>query len=138
MCQLTAPPPKFEQCWNWKLNVDAGLSLFAQKRAAAVSYLSQHGRSFDADQLNHEAVYRWNGGAYHDWETTAGSWVRKANILCDRESRNIGWDMDDPSNTGRSEADLRQRDRGGYSSGPKAGSHWKYFGVCYADRMLDG
>lgn len=137
MCQLTTPHPTFEQCWNWKLNVDAGLNLFAQKRGAALAYLGHGGRSYTEDQLNHEAVSRWNGGAYHEWDANAGEWVRKANVLCDSQTGNIGWDMNDPANDGRSEADLHKRDRGGYSAGPAASSHWKYFGVCYADRMLD-
>src|SRR3984885_4625898 len=34
MCQLTAPVPSFTQIWNWKLNVDGGLALFAGKRMA--------------------------------------------------------------------------------------------------------
>jgi hypothetical protein len=123
MCQLTTPHPSFEQCWNWKLNVDAGLNLFAQKRGAALAY--QGGRSYTEDQLNHEAVSRWNGGAYHEWDANAGEWVRKANVHCDSQTGNIGWDMNDPNNTGRSEADLHQRDRGGYSAGPAASSHWK-------------
>src|SRR5690606_2791196 len=46
MCQLTTPTPTFEQVWNWKRNVDGGLTLFAQKRAAAITYLSQSGRSY--------------------------------------------------------------------------------------------
>ena len=29
MCQLTSPPPSFEQKWNWKLNVDGGLATSA-------------------------------------------------------------------------------------------------------------
>ena len=46
--------------------------------------------------------------------------------------------MNDPSNAGRSEADLHARDRGVYSAGPTATAHWKYFGVCYADSILGG
>jgi hypothetical protein len=88
--------------------------------------------------LNHEAVSRWNGGAYHEWDGTNGRWVRKANVLCDSQTGNIGWDMNDPINAGRSEADLHARDRGGYSAGPTATAHWKYFGVCYADSILGG
>lgn len=45
MCQLTNPPPPFEQVWNWKLNIDGGLKLYGEKLTAAIAYLSQHGRT---------------------------------------------------------------------------------------------
>lgn len=136
MCQLTTPAPGFEQVWNWKLNIDGGLSLFDQKRAAATAYLSQENRAYTDDQLKYEAVCRWNGGSYHEWDSKAGKWVRKSNILCDTQTGNIGWDMTDPENAGKSEADLHKRDSGEYSKPPKSGAHWKYSGVCYADRIL--
>jgi hypothetical protein len=137
MCQLTTPAPTFEQVWNWKLNVDGGLKLFEQKRAAAITYLTQSGRTYTADQLLHEAVCRWNGGSYHVWDAQAGKWTRNANILCDSKTGNIGWDMTDAENKGKTEADLRHRDSASYSKRP-AGAHWKYSGVCYADRILGG
>jgi hypothetical protein len=135
MCQLTTPAPTFEQVWNWKLNVDGALSLFAQKRLAAIAYLSQGNRSYTNDQLKYETVCRWNGGAYHEWDAKAG-WVRKSNILCDSATGNIGWDMNDSANSGKSEAELRKRDHGSYSKPPASGAHWMYSGVCYADKVL--
>jgi hypothetical protein len=135
MCQLTRPEPTFEQVWNWKRNVDGGLALFAQKRAAAMSYLGQAGRSYTASQLEYETISRWNGGAYHRWDQAAARWVRTPTILCDRATGNIGWDMTDPANVGKTEAQLRARDRGSYAKRP-TGAHWRYFGVCYADRIL--
>jgi hypothetical protein len=136
MCQLTTPAPNFEQVWNWQSNVDAGLKLFEQKRTAAMTYLSQSNRSYTTDQLKYEAVCRWNGGSYHEWDATSG-WIRKANILCDTQTGNIGWDMNDAQNKGKTEAELRKRDSGAYSKPPAAGAHWMYSGVCYADRILD-
>lgn len=136
MCQLTEPTPTFEQVWNWKRNVDGGLALFAQKRAAAVAYLSQSGRSYTAGQLTSETVCRWNGGSYHDWDATKGAWVRRGNILCDSTTGNIGWDTGDPENAGKTEAELHHRDEGSYSAPPGAGAHWKYSGICYADKLL--
>jgi len=136
MCQLTTPAPTFEQAWNWKANVDGGLKLFAQKRASAVAYLGQGGRSYTSDQVRYEAVCRWNGGSYHEWDAKAGKWVRRSNVLCDTKTGNIGWDMTDAANQGKSEAELHQRDSASYSRGPAAGAHWRYFGVCYADRIL--
>lgn len=136
MCQLTSPPPSYEKVWNWKLNVDGGLALFASKSGDAVKYLSQSNRTYTADQLAHEAVCRWNGGAYHEWDAKASAWVRPANILCDPATGNIGWNMNDADNKGKTLEELHKRDAGTYQSGP-AGNHWKYSGVCYADAVLD-
>ena len=137
LCQLTTPKPSFAQVWNWKLNIDGGLALYAQKRHTAITYLSQGNRAYTGDQLKYEAVCRWNGGSYHVWDATGAKWVRPSNIICDTRTGNIGWDMNDAQNTGKTEADLRKRDSASYSSAPAAGAHWRYSGVCYADRMLD-
>ena len=136
MCQLTTPAPTFAQIWNWKLNVEGGLSLFAQKRAAATAFLSQSARPYTADQHTKETVCRWNGGSYHEWSAATSAWIRKANILCDSATGNIGWDMSDAQNAGKTEATLRARDKGSYSSPPGSSAHWGYFGVCYADKVL--
>lgn len=45
LCQLTSPAPTYQQVWNWKLNIDAGLALFEKKRREAIAYLSQGARS---------------------------------------------------------------------------------------------
>jgi hypothetical protein len=136
MCQLTKPTPSFEQVWNWKSNITGGLSLFATKVSAATNYLSQAGRSFTQDQLKYESVCRWNGGSYHEWDNSQSLWVRHPNILCDSATGNIGWDMTDTENTGKTEAQLHQRDRASYGAAPGSNSHWKYSGVCYADKVL--
>jgi hypothetical protein len=136
MAQLTSPVPSYEQVWNWKKNVDGGLTLFGQKRTAAIAYLSQSGRAYTAVQAKYESVCRWNGGRYHVWNTTTNAWVRDPNILCDSGTGNIGWDMADSENTGKTEAQLHARDKDAYSHPPQSGAHWKYFGVCYADAVL--
>jgi hypothetical protein len=136
MCQLTTPPPTFEQVWNWKLNVDGGLALFAQKRLNAITYLRQSNRSYTNEQLRYETVCRWNGGAYHEWDSKAGQWVRPSHILCDSQTGNIGWNMNDPDNKDKTETELHKRDSGTYSNPPGANSQWRYYGVCYADRIL--
>ena len=136
MCQLTTPTPTFEQVWNWKLNVDGGLKLFAQKRASAIAFLTQSSRSYTSDQLKYETVCRWNGGSYHVWDTTALKWKRPSHILCDSRTGNIGWDMNDADNKDKTEADLHKRDSADFSKAPGAGANWKYSGVCYADHVL--
>ena len=136
MCQLTTPTPTFEQVWNWKSNIDGGLKLFAQKVASATTYLGQAKRSHTPEQLKYEAVCRWNGGAYHEWDAKAAQWVRPASMLCDTKTGNIGWNMNDEKNKGKTEAELRKRDSGSYSKPPTADAHWKYSGICYADRIL--
>ena len=115
MCQLTTPTPTFEQVWNWKRNVDGGLALFAQKRAAAITYLSQSGRSYTDDQLRYETVCRWNCAKSPVWDQATGGWVRPSHILCDSQTGNIGWDMTLDANKGKTEAQLRARDSGSYS-----------------------
>jgi hypothetical protein len=136
MCQLTTPAPSCEQVWNWKSNIVGGLALFAEKRTAAVNYLSQSGRSYTENQLMYESVCRWNGGSYHEWDNTKSFWVRHPNILCDSTTGNIGWDMTDAENIGKTEAQLHHRDGGSYIGKPGANAHWKYSGVCYADKVL--
>jgi hypothetical protein len=136
MCQLTYPPPSFEQVWDWKKNVDGGLALFGQKRALAQHYLGQNGRHFTPDQLLFETVCQWNGGSYHVWDEQAGAWARTPNILCDSSTGNIGWDLNLADNQGKSEAELHQRDSHSYSAPPGHNSKWKYSGVCYADKLL--
>jgi len=136
MCQLTIPVPTFEQCWNWKRNVDAGLALYAAKRQAAMQYLSQKGRVFTGDQLTRETVARWNGGAYHVWSSAQNAWIRNPAILCDSKTGNIGWDMTKPDNAGKSQAALHLRDAAKYRRPPGVSGCWGYFGICYADRLL--
>jgi hypothetical protein len=135
ICQLTNPRPTFEQVWNWKMNVDAGLALFSQKRFAAMTFLSQSGRAFTNEQLRRETVCRWNGGPYHRWDDQAKKWTRNPDILCDTKTRNIGWDMTMAANTGKTAADLRTRDHP-YAVPRPAGAAYNFFGLCYADRVL--
>ncbi len=135
MAQLTNPAPSFTQVWNWKQNIDAGLVLFGQKRALALAYLSQGGRSYTDDQLQRETISRWNGGPYHTHDPQAG-WVRNPHILCDSQTSNIGWDLTDSDNKGKTEAELHARDASAYRHAPAPDASWGYFGVCYADRIL--
>ena len=132
LCQLTDPPPTPAQAWDWRANLAAGLALFAAKRAAAERRLGTDGRPFTAAQATREAVCLWNGGTYYVWNGHA--WVRPATVVCDPRAGNIGWDMTDPANHGRSVADLHARDAASYAGGH--GAHWHYSGVCYADHVL--
>jgi hypothetical protein len=137
LTQLTTPAPSFQQVWNWKLNIDAALALFDEKARIARTYLSQSNRAFTPEQLKYETVCRWNGGAYHVWDAAGGKWVRTSRVLCDTKTHNIGWDMTDLANKDKTEAVLHARDSASYRSKPGPDAHWKYFGVCYADRVLD-
>jgi hypothetical protein len=135
MCQLTKPVPTFEQVWNWKLNIDGGVALFASKRLDAISYLSHGHKTYTTDQLTSETVGRWNGGSYHEWDAKGGKWVRHATILCDSRTGNIGWNMDDSENKGKTEDQLHKRDSASYAKHTNT-AHWNYYGVCYADHLL--
>ena len=137
MSQLTHPAPTFDQIWNWKHNVSAGFAFFKDvKLAAAKSYLSKNTRTYTDEQLMYEAVCRYNGGAYHVWDSKRGAWIRNPNMLCDSKTGNIGWDMTDATNKGKTESQLHKRDQIGYSHAPSGSCHWKYSGVCYADAIL--
>ncbi len=132
LCQLTRPPATPAQAWDWRANLDAGLALFAAKRAAAERRLGAYGRHFTPAQAMREAVCAWNGGTYFVWDGHA--WVRPAHLVCDPHAGNIGWDMTSPANRGRSVAGLHARDVASYAHGH--GAHWQYSGVCYADHVL--
>lgn len=136
LTQLTTPPPTFEQVWNWKMNIDAGLKLFDDKRKAAKAYLSQNNRAFTEAQLRYETVCRWNGGSYHEWDAASNKWIRTRTILCDKTAQSIGWDMTDPANAGKTEAELHARDGAAYSKPRPKNAPWRYFGACYADSLL--
>lgn len=137
--QMTNPEPTFEQIWSWKANILAGSSLYKEKRLAAKLYLGAKGRTYTDEQLWHEAYSRWNGGAYHEWDVTAKVWVRKSNVLCDTQTGNIGWLTHQEENKDKTEAELRERDKGTYMRGTSGQSKehpWVYIGVCYADHVL--
>lgn len=137
--QMTDPGPTYEQGWSWKANVLAGSSIYKDKVRSAKKYLGQAGRTYTDEQLLQEVFSRWNGGAYHEWDTASASWVRKNNILCDTSTGNIGWAMDKEKNKGKTEFELRQRDKDTYNKGAagQSGDHpWAYKGVCYADHVL--
>jgi len=137
MCQLTTPTPSYEQVWNWKRNVDGGLALFENKRKSAIAYLTQSKRTYTNDQVKYETVSRWNGGSYHEWDSKKQVWVRHKDVLCDTKTGNIGWDLSDTDNSGKTESELHKRDSSKYSKGPGNNARWKYSGVCYADKILN-
>ncbi|AFY20276.1 hypothetical protein [Pseudomonas sp. UW4] len=137
--QMTNPVPNYEQVWNWKANILAGSSIYKDKVRIAKKYLGQAGRTYTDDQLRHEVFSRWNGGSYHEWDRVSASWVRKKNLLCDSNTGNIGWSMDNEMNKDKTQAQLRERDKDTYSKGSKGQSDdhpWQYQGVCYADHVL--
>lgn len=137
--QMTNPAPSFEQVWSWKANILAGSSIYKDKVRAAKQYLGQASRTYTDEQLRHEVFSRWNGGSYHEWDAAASSWVRKKNTLCDSNTGNIGWSMDKEKNKGKTESELRERDKDTYKKGTKGQSAdhpWEYKGVCYADHVL--
>ena len=134
---MPRPAPSFQQVWNWKLNIDGALRLFDEKTKIAKAYLGQSNRQFTTDQLKYEAVCRWNGGAYHRWDAATNQWIRQPNVLCDTLTGNIGWDLTDPENAGKTESQLHTRDAATYAKPSQfPARHWRYFGVCYADRVL--
>ncbi|MES2742979.1 MAG: hypothetical protein V4754_18810 [Pseudomonadota bacterium] len=139
LTQLTHPTPTYSKIWSWKENVNAGLELIATKKNAAKAMLGKNGRTYTQDMLDLETISRWNGGSYHHWNAADHKWERNPNILCDSQTGNIGWDMENSKNTGHTEAELRKRDKEEYGK-MKAGQNsehpWTYTGVCYADHVV--
>lgn len=138
--QMTNPAPTYTQAWSWKENILGGATLYRQKRQEAINYLSSHNRTYTEEQLEHETFSRWNGGSYYVWDTAQQQWIRRSNILCDTQTGNIGWDMNNPENANRTEDELHGRDNEQYPSGG-AGQNsehpWRYTGICYADHILN-
>lgn len=134
--QLTNPAPTHEQAWSWKGNIAAGCRLYQEKQRDAKRFLGGAGRTYTEEQLKLETWSRWNGGAYHEWNAAVGQWQRRDEILCDRQTGNIGWNMERATNKGQTEAALRSRDKLEYRNPPpKDKRRWDYTGVCYADHV---
>lgn len=138
LSQMTNPAPTFEQCWNWKENIKCGTALYIKKQQLAKAYLSKHNRKYTDEQLELETLSLWNGGHYHVWNNQKNAWERNPNILCDTNTGNIGWDMRNSSNSGKSEDELHERDKDEYKTPPKKDKRlWNYTGVCYADHLQE-
>ncbi|WP_374403618.1 hypothetical protein [Niveibacterium sp.] len=138
LTQMTNPAPSFEQVWNWKENLLAGVKLYQQKQKLAKAFLSQSKRTYTDEQLKLETWSRWNGGGYHTWDAETKSWVRSSTTLCDTATGNIGWDTTEKDNKGKTESELHERDKGTYANPKKdktEANKWRYTGVCYADHV---
>ena len=139
LTQLTKPVPSYSQIWSWKENLDAGIELIASKKHDAKVMLEAHGQnSYTQDMLDRETISRWNGGSYHEWNSSTQKWQRKKNISCDTQTGNIGWDTNVPVNQSKTEAELHTRDKDEYKkmkSGQTPTHPWTYTGVCYADHI---
>jgi hypothetical protein len=136
LTQLTNPKPNYNEAWDWKANIRAGVALYRTKRKEAETYLKGGGeRTFTEEQLQLETWCRWNSGHYHKWDEGKNKWIRDPSILSDNETANIGWDTTRPENKGKSEKDLHKRDKDEYAKPPTKKSLWRYSGVVYADHV---
>jgi hypothetical protein len=81
--QLDTPAPTKTQIWNWQENIDQGLNIIGQKKAAARTFenkeISQKGATaFTANQFQLEWWQRYNGGRH--WKGWInGQWVKQPN-----------------------------------------------------------
>jgi hypothetical protein len=136
MTQMTSPAPSYEQVWNWKENIKAGVKLFQDKQAKAKKLLKDH--PYTSDQAAMETYGLWNGSRYYQWNPQSQAWERDPSVLCDPATGNIGWDTTDPANTGKTEDQLHERDKETYRAGKDGRNKdhvWIYSGVCYADHV---
>jgi hypothetical protein len=138
LTQLTNPKPKYNEAWDWKANIRAGVALYRTKRREAEAFLKKGGtRTFTEEQLQLETWCRWNSGHYHKWDEENKKWIRDPAILSDNETANIGWDITKPENKGQSEQALHKRDKDEYAKPPTKKSLWRYSGVVYADHIKE-
>lgn len=136
LTQMTNPAPNFMQVWNWKENVKGGTNLYKQKQRNAKEHLSKHKRTYTDDQLKLETWSLWNGGNYHIWDEINHVWIRNPNMLSDTQTGNIGWNMSNEKNKGKTETELHKRDKDEYKNPPKKANRlWDYSGVFYADHL---
>lgn len=135
--QMTNPAPSYEQCWNWKKNIEGGSDIYKKKRKAAKTHLDKHG-NYTEDQLQMETWSLYNGGYYHEWDTQNKTWVAR-NFVCDEKVPNIGWNQDNELNKNKTSKELRERDKDQFKlgkSGQSKNAHpWSYTGVCYAQHI---
>lgn len=137
--QMTNPAPSYEQVWDWKANILGGATVYREKMADARRHLGKGDRAYTDEQLLRETFSRYNGGFYHEWDAGAETWVRRKNLLCDTVAGNIGWDTGKQKNEGKTESELRERDKETYQKGREGQTEehvWSYTGVCYADHVL--
>lgn len=58
--------------------------------------------------------------------------------MCDPATGNIGWDMSNPTNSGKTIDQLHERDKDTYKDMQKGRNKdhvWIYSGICYADHV---
>jgi hypothetical protein len=151
IAQLTSPVPKYEEAWNWKKNIEKGLDRYRLNRQRADTYLKT-GPTYTPEQLFLETARMYNAGHkhhYHIIDPKTKQWTRHSEILCARSGSdpryahsNLGWDITDPENAGKTVDQLLQRDKDDYNKHSKApggkhkDSHWTISGTCYADSVL--
>lgn len=65
--------------------------------------------------------------------------IERNDVMCDTQTGNIGWDMTNPDNAGKTETELRERDKDEYKkmkAGQSKDHPWKYSGICYVDHIF--
>lgn len=136
IAQMTNPAPTYEQVWSWKENIKAGVSLFQEKQRDAIRGFK--GLPYTEEQLRRETFTRWNGGSYYEPNETTGQLERR-DVMCDTQTGNIGWNMQDPKNVGKTEVELHDRDKDEYKkmkAGQDKDHRWIYSGICYVDHIF--
>ncbi len=97
LMQIDNPPASAAQLWNWKDNLSAGTSLFAEKKATALAHPAKvrkkgaaysNATDFSSEQMLTEAFQLYNGGYYWVWvpkdpRAGGGSWQKRTNLLRD-------------------------------------------------------
>lgn len=80
--QLDNPVPSARQLWDWKSNIDGGITLFRTKEREVTNHFRNiYAKYPDAPHLTAEQIslslYQYyNGGFYWDWDVATRSWKK--------------------------------------------------------------
>jgi hypothetical protein len=81
LMQITTPTPDDDDFWNWRANIASGVAIWNSKMAAAQAGIARIRRqhndvppALSADDMQREALRRYNGGRYWDWDPQSGQW----------------------------------------------------------------
>jgi hypothetical protein len=133
--QMTNPAPSYEQCWNWKKNIEGGSKIYKTKRDDAEKYLKSKTKNYTDEQVEMETYSRYNGGAYYEWDENNKKWMPR-DTICDPVVPNIGWNPKIEENKGKTASELHKRDKDHFKpKGANADHPWIYTGVCYAQHI---
>jgi len=91
LMQVTDGRENADIYWHWRINMGVGLTIWNSKMADAAGYVGRKRREFPNDeipdltrnQLELEAITRYNSGPYWKWNTNTKQWYASPPIMPD-------------------------------------------------------